>query len=115
MKVQLPEPRHPTQIYEALLEGVAMFVLLRFFTHSRRSFLSPGLTTGIFLMAYGVFRIFAEYFKEWDTAQFFTKRYFSEGVVYSLPMIALGVYFALTAKPAPERVETPAAGTPVQA
>jgi phosphatidylglycerol:prolipoprotein diacylglycerol transferase len=117
-----PGPRHPTQIYEALLEGVAMFALLRFFTHGRRSLLSPGLTTGIFLMAYGVFRIFAEYFKEWDTAQFFTKLsmirgtpYFSEGVVYSLPMIALGAYFALTAKPAPEKAKASPASAPAQA
>ena len=43
-----------------------MFALLRFFTHSRRSLASPGLTAGVFLMAYGAFRIFAEYFKEWD-------------------------------------------------
>jgi phosphatidylglycerol:prolipoprotein diacylglycerol transferase len=50
-------------------------------------------------MAYGVFRIFAEYFKEWDMAEFFTTAYFSEGVVYSLPMIALGAYFAASAKP----------------
>ncbi|HWJ19760.1 MAG TPA: prolipoprotein diacylglyceryl transferase [Geobacterales bacterium] len=92
-------PRHPTQLYEAALEGVVMFFLLRYFTHSRLSLRSPGLTTGVFLMAYGVFRIFAEYFKEWDMAQFFTTDYFSEGVVYSLPMIALGAYFAATAKP----------------
>ena len=49
-------------------------------------------------MAYGVFRIVAEYFKEWDMAQFFTTTHFSEGVVYSLPMIALGAYFVATAK-----------------
>jgi phosphatidylglycerol:prolipoprotein diacylglycerol transferase len=110
-----PGARHPTQLYEALLEGVVMFALLRFFTHSRLAFRSPGLTTGVFLMAYGVFRIFAEYFKEWDTAQFFTTPYFSEGVVYSLPMIALGAYFALTAKRAPERVKASPASTPVQA
>lgn len=100
-KGDLPGPRHPTQIYEALLEGAAMFILLRFFTHGRHSLRSPGLTTGVFLMAYGAFRIFAEYFKEWDAAQFFTTAYFSEGVIYSLPMIALGLYFALSARPAP--------------
>jgi phosphatidylglycerol:prolipoprotein diacylglycerol transferase len=93
-------PRHPTQLYEALLEGVALFFILRYFTHRRLAFRSPGLTTGVFLMSYGAFRIFAEYFKEWDMAQFFTTRYFSEGMVYSLPMIALGVYFAVSAKKA---------------
>jgi phosphatidylglycerol:prolipoprotein diacylglycerol transferase len=111
-KGDLPGPRHPTQLYEAFLEGIVMFVLLRYFTHSRRSFLSPGLTTGVFLMAYGVFRIFAEYFKEWDTAQFFTTAYFSEGVVYSLPMIALGAYFALSARRAAEK---PASSTKIEA
>jgi phosphatidylglycerol---prolipoprotein diacylglyceryl transferase len=115
-------PRHPTQLYEALLEGVVMFALLRFFTHSRLALRSPGFTTGLFLMAYGVFRIFAEYFKEWDMEQFFTQLsmirgtpYFSEGVVYSLPMIALGAYFALTAKPAPAKAKASPASAPAQA
>ncbi len=75
-----------------------MFFILRYFTHRRFAFRSPGLATGVFLVSYGVFRIFAEYFKEWDMAQFFTTRYFSEGMVYSLPMIALGIYFAASAK-----------------
>jgi phosphatidylglycerol---prolipoprotein diacylglyceryl transferase len=91
-------PRHPTQLYEAALEGVAMFALLRFLTHSRLSLKSPGLTAGAFLMAYGAFRIFAEFFKEWDTAQFFTTPYFSEGMAYSLPMIALGLSLALSGR-----------------
>lgn len=91
-------PRHPTQLYEAFLEGVVMFALLRYFTHSRMSFLSPGLTTGIFLIAYGLFRIFAEFYKEWDYAQFFTTPYFSEAMVYCLPMIALGAYFVLSSR-----------------
>jgi phosphatidylglycerol:prolipoprotein diacylglycerol transferase len=108
-------PRHPTQLYEAALEGIVMFALLRYFTHSRRAFLSPGLATGVFLMAYGVFRIFAEYFKEWDMAQFFTTPYFSEGVVYSLPMIALGAYFALSAKRAPAAAKVEPAREAVEA
>ncbi len=94
-------PRHPTQIYEAILEGIVMFALIRFFTHSRRAFLTPGLATGVFLAAYGVFRIFAEYFKEPDKTDWFTTKYLTVGMVYSLPMIALGVYFVLTAKRTP--------------
>ena len=92
-------PRHPTQLYEAALEGFVMFFLLRYFTHGRLSLRSPGLTTGVFLMAYGVFRIVAEYFKEWDVAQFSRRPISSKGVVYSLPMIALGAYLAATARP----------------
>ncbi len=111
----LPGPRHPTQLYEALHEGVVMFSLLRFFTHRRHALLQPGLTAGIFLMAYGVFRIFAEYFKEWDMAQFFTTPYFSEGMVYSLPMIALGAYLAVTARKAPAKAAKAQASSPVRA
>ncbi|MGO9546215.1 MAG: prolipoprotein diacylglyceryl transferase [Rhodomicrobium sp.] len=116
LKGDLPGPRHPTQLYEALLEGVVMFVLLRFLTHSRRSFLSPGLTTGVFLIAYGVFRIFAEYFKEWDLEQTFTVApYFSEGVVYSLPMIVLGAVFVAIARKSPAGAEPAAGRSPFQA
>jgi len=105
LKGDVPGPRHPTQLYEAFLEGIVMFALVRYFTHRRLSFLSPGLTTGVFLIAYGVFRIVAEHFKEWDVQQFFTTAYFSEGVVYSLPMIALGAYFAASAQKSPCKAE----------
>jgi phosphatidylglycerol:prolipoprotein diacylglycerol transferase len=115
LKGDLPGPRHPTQLYEAFLEGAVMFIILRYFTHSRRSFVSPGLTTGVFLVAYGLFRIFVEYFKEWDTAEFFTTRYFSEGVVYSLPMIALGIYFIVAARPAKQAAGVTSQATASQA
>lgn len=93
-------PRHPTQLYEAFLEGAVMFAILRYLTHSRLAFNAPGLVTGVFLIAYGVFRVFAEFFKEWDYSQFFTTAYFSEAMVYCLPMIALGFYFISTAQQA---------------
>jgi phosphatidylglycerol:prolipoprotein diacylglycerol transferase len=113
LKGDLPGPRHPTQLYEALLEGFVMFFLLRYFTHSRRSFLSPGLTAGVFLIAYALFRIFVEYFKEWDTGEFFTTPYFSEGVVYSLPMILFGIYLAVSARPARQATDAEMAASRV--
>jgi phosphatidylglycerol:prolipoprotein diacylglycerol transferase len=115
LKGDLPGPRHPAQLYEAFMEGIVMFGLLRYFTHSRRSFLSPGLTAGVFLIAYGIFRIIAEYFKEWDVLQFFTTPYFSEGVVYSLPMIALGAYLAASARKAPVKARAPRGAPAVRA
>ncbi len=118
----LPGPRHPTQLYEALLEGAVMFVLLRFFTHSRRAFLSPGLTTGVFLMAYGVFRSFAEYFKEPDKADWLgtyygwlSAHYLSIGMFYSLPMIAYGVYLAATAREQPAKADAARVPSPAEA
>jgi phosphatidylglycerol---prolipoprotein diacylglyceryl transferase len=110
-----PGPRHPTQIYEALLEGAVMFVLLRFLTHRRHSFTAPGLTAGVFLMAYGAFRIFVEYFKQWDSTEFFTTAYFSEGAVYSLPMIALGAYLAVTGLKAAATARNVRAPSPAEA
>jgi len=92
-------PRHPTQIYEAILEGIVLFIALRYLTHRRGAMMRPGVVAGAFLMIYGGVRIFAEFFKEWDYGQFFTTAYFSSGMVYSLPMIALGLYFYLRATP----------------
>ncbi len=93
----LPGPRHPTQIYEAFLEGIVIFLLIRYLTHSRGSLKRPGLTAGAFLCAYAAARITVEFFKQWDYAEFFTTRYFSEGMVYSLPMFAFGAYLILRA------------------
>ncbi len=92
-------PRHPTQIYEAILEGIVLFIALRYLTHKRGALQRPGIVVGAFLMIYGAVRIFAEFFKEWDYGQFFTTAYWSTGMVYSLPMIALGLYFYLRAAP----------------
>lgn len=85
-------PRHPTQLYEAGLEGIVLFLILRFFTHKRLALNSPGMTGSIFLMGYGTARILVEFFKEHDHAQFFTFGPISTGMVYSLPMILLGMY-----------------------
>jgi phosphatidylglycerol:prolipoprotein diacylglycerol transferase len=87
-----PGPRHPTQIYEACLEGIVLFLIIRYFTRSRGSLKRPGLTAGIFLCCYAIFRICVEFFKEWDYAQFFTTEYVSSGMIYSLPMLAFGAY-----------------------
>ncbi len=84
--------RHPTQLYEAFLEGIVLFVLIRFFTHSRGSLKQPGLTAGIFLCGYAVARIGIEFFKEWDNTQFFTTDYISSGMIYSLPMLIFGAF-----------------------
>ncbi len=86
-------PRHPTQIYEALLEGIVLFVMIRYFTHARHSLKEPGFTAGLFLFGYAIAQIGVEFFKQWDYEQFFTTAYFSEGMVYSLPMLICGAFF----------------------
>jgi phosphatidylglycerol---prolipoprotein diacylglyceryl transferase len=85
-------PRHPTQLYESFLEGVVLFLVLRYFTHRRDSLKTPGLTGGIFLLGYGLCRIAAEFTKEWDHFHFLTTEYTSPGMIYSLPMVIFGLY-----------------------
>jgi phosphatidylglycerol:prolipoprotein diacylglycerol transferase len=83
-------PRHPTQLYEAFLEGIVLFLVLRYFTHARHSLRQPGFTAGLFLFGYAIARIGVEFFKQWDYQQFFTTAYVSEGMIYSLPMLICG-------------------------
>ena len=85
-------PRHPSQLYEALLEGIVLFLVLRYLTHRHFAFNRPGTIAGTFLCGYALSRIFAECFRQWDHSLFFTTDYFSNGMVYSLPMLAAGAW-----------------------
>jgi phosphatidylglycerol:prolipoprotein diacylglycerol transferase len=62
----VPTPRHPSQLYEAALEGILLFVILqigiRYFRWNER----PGLTSGVFLVGYGIVRFIVEFFREPD-------------------------------------------------
>jgi len=92
-----PTPRHPSQLYEAALEGLALFLILRLLTHSKGSLQSPGLTTGVFLIGYGCGRSFSELFRQPDTLHAFSAYGLTPGIVYSIPMILLGIWFVRTA------------------
>ncbi len=59
-------PRHPSQIYEALLEGLLAFVILYALARLRRAAASPGCIAGAFGVLYGAARIFSEFFREPD-------------------------------------------------
>ncbi len=86
-------PRHPSQIYEALLEGIVLFCVLWWFSN-RKTF--PGQISGLFLLLYGLFRIFVEFFREPDGhigALAFD--WLTMGQLLSLPMILLGLYLML--------------------
>ncbi len=90
--------RHPAMLYEAALEGIVLFLILRWLTHSQMSLKVPGLTTGWFLVGYGVFRIFCEIFKVVPYRQFHPDLPITKGMVYSVPMIILGVLFVVWAR-----------------
>ena len=82
-------PRHPSQLYEALLEGLLLFVVLFLLSRKRRG---DGLIIGTLLALYGVFRIFVEFFREPDIQLGFVTGSFTMGQVLSLPMVAIGVW-----------------------
>ena len=89
--------RHPSQLYEAALEGLVLFIILfvavRFFGIRRY----PGMATGIFLIGYGCARGFVELFREPDAQIGFLYQGITMGQLLSLPLIAIGIWSAATA------------------
>ena len=100
--------RHPSQLYEALLEGSLLATLLLWMVWRRRAFHRPGLVLGLFLAGYGMARFLVEFARQPD-AQFVTPGNplglawhvggygLTMGQLLSLPMIALGLVFAIAA------------------
>lgn len=96
-----PFLRHPSQLYEALLEGLVLFVVLRILTHSRLNKLkTPGFVAGAFVAGYGAARIFVEFFREPDQQLgYLFGGWLTMGMVLSLPMVLIGLWAMLSAKP----------------
>jgi len=77
-------PRHPSQIYESILEGIILFILINFLAFKKKSLNTTGLTSGIFLVLYSTFRIISEIFREPDSHLGYFLNYFSMGTLLSL-------------------------------
>jgi phosphatidylglycerol---prolipoprotein diacylglyceryl transferase len=87
-----PLPRHPSQLYEAALEGVLLLAMLA--VAVRRAALSrPGLVIGMFAVGYGVARCVCELFREPDVQLGFLWGPLTMGMLLSMPMIAAGLVF----------------------
>jgi len=83
-------PRHPSQLYEALLEGPLIFAIL-LILYKNPSFRNrPGVVTGAFLALYGGFRMIVELFREPDSHLGFIFGQISMGQILSIPMVLLG-------------------------
>jgi len=91
-----PLPRHPSQLYEAALEGLVLFIIL-FVAIRLGALRRPGLVTGIFAAGYGLARIICEFFREPDPQLGFLFGGATMGMLLSLPLIAVGVFFILRA------------------
>ncbi len=84
------EPRHPSQLYEAILEGAVLFVILLFLYHKKSIRERSGIISGAFLMGYGLFRMFIEFYRQPDEYLGFIFGSISMGQLLSLPMVLLG-------------------------
>lgn len=87
-------PRHPSQLYEFLLEGVVLFIILNWFIRKPRPLAS---VSGLFLIGYGAFRFIVEYFREPDHSLTVTSDLITRGQLLSLPMIIVGVAIVIWA------------------
>ena len=93
-----PEPRHPSQLYEAALEGLVMLVIMRIMTHKVLGLKQPGLVTGVWLVWYAIARSICEFFREPEPIHALNIEPFTAGQIYSIPMLMLGIYFIVTAR-----------------
>jgi phosphatidylglycerol---prolipoprotein diacylglyceryl transferase len=84
-----PEPRHPSQLYEAGLEGLALGLILAIAVRAG-AFRRPGLTSGLFIGLYGVARISCEFFREPDPQLGFLFGGATMGMLLSAPLVVLG-------------------------
>ena len=101
--------RHPSQLYEALLEGLVLGLVLLCLAYRRGGLKLPGWITGLFFAGYGISRFIVEFFRQPDV-QFVTLENpvglawhiggigLTMGQVLSLPMIAVGVFLCLRAR-----------------
>ena len=92
-----PYPRHPSQLYEAGLEGLLMFAITSFLFWRTKARYKPGLLLGTFLLVYGCARFLLEFVREPDVQLGILPWGLSMGQTLSAPMILVGVYFIATA------------------
>jgi phosphatidylglycerol:prolipoprotein diacylglycerol transferase len=85
-------PRHPSQLYEASLEGVLLFLALRFATHKAHLLPRRGVVTGIFLIGYGLIRASLEGVREPDEFMPHFPLGLTMGMMLSIPMILAGAW-----------------------
>jgi len=103
----LGPPRHPSQLYEAVLEGIVLFAILAWMFWRTEARYQPGKLVGAFIFFYGIFRFAIEFVREPDTqlVEFAQATGLHMGQWLSLPMILGGLYLMLTAKKRRVRVE----------
>jgi len=103
-----PFSRHPSQLYEAGLEGIVLFLVLFFATRKLRVLKKPGTAAGIFVTGYALCRIFVEFFREPDAQLGYLAgtNWLTMGMVLSFPMALFGLWAIYRAQRAAARLAT---------
>jgi phosphatidylglycerol:prolipoprotein diacylglycerol transferase len=102
-----PEPRHPSQLYEAVFEGLILFLVLAWFARRREWRERPGKIGGLFLAGYAVARMSGELFREPDSFMGFVLGPFTMGQLLSLPMLLAGIALIVIADRRPKLPDKP--------
>jgi phosphatidylglycerol:prolipoprotein diacylglycerol transferase len=102
-------PRHPSQLYEAALEGAVLFALLALLAARTPARRRPGMIAGAFLIGYGVARIVCEFFREPDAHLGFLYAGATMGQLLCLPMLGAGAFLLLRARRRPPIGDAPGA------
>ncbi len=92
-----PEPRHPSQLYEAALEGGVLLIILSVLFWRTGARLRPGLLTGVFALGYGCSRYIIENYREPDRQLGILQSGLTMGQTLTLPMLLLGTLLIITA------------------
>lgn len=95
---ELKLPRHPSQLYEAALEGLLLFLAVRIATHRFGALQYPGRAAGVFALVYGLSRITVEFFREPDSFLGLYAGWITMGQILSLPLCAVGVWLLLRSR-----------------
>ena len=95
-----PFARHPSQLYEAGLEGIVLLSVLALLIYGFRALKSPGLISGVFVCGYALSRILVEFFREPDAqlGYLLGTGWLTMGMVLSFPMILLGLWAIMRAR-----------------
>ncbi len=91
-------PRHPSQLYEAILEGLVLFLAVRFATHRHGALQFAGRASGIFALGYGLSRILVEFFREPDPFLGYFAGFITMGMILSLPLCLVGLWLLLRSR-----------------
>jgi phosphatidylglycerol:prolipoprotein diacylglycerol transferase len=101
-----PLPRHPSQLYEAALEGVVLFAVLALLLRAG-ALRKPGTILGAFMLGYGIARTACEFFREPDAQLGFLWGGFTMGMLLSLPLMIVGIWLIMAARRRPTVRQTP--------